>query len=349
MFSSETCYIPDSEEIRANGRNYISWGLNNDFPQYLKVLLDNNSLLQTITEGISQYVSGNSVNCLSEGVLGSKVKFNKLIQKCMQDRLIYGGFAIQVIYNPLGEISNLKHVAFERLRIGDNEATASYYKYWGVYGKRYTSGLNKAITYPLFGKTKGPKTSEIFYYNQDSSDIYPKSPINGCLRSIETSNEVSNFHYHAIKNNFAVSAIINFNNGIPTENEKKAINDKLSEAFTGTNNASRFLVSFNESSDNATTLDRLASDDFDKRYEALDKSVRDNIFVNFRCSGILFGLPEENRGFSKAEYTEAFELFNSTVVKSYQIEITEAFSDLGIEIEIEPFTLNTIEGGEVNE
>ena len=155
--------------------------------------------------------------------------------------------------------------------------------------------------------------------------------------------EISKFHLNEICNNFSGSAIINFNNGVPSDEDKDEIEKAVSRKFTGAGNAGRFLLSFNDSAENAVSVTRLGSDDFDKRYEALAKKTRQELFTAFRANPNLFGIPTENLGFSQEEYEGAFKLFNRTVVKPIIRLLCKAFDDIyGTEntVTVEPFSLD---------
>lgn len=332
-FNNQTINIPNSTES-TRGEGFVQWGDNNGYPGFLKGLYQDSSLLQTIIDGIANYVSGNSVVGLINGV-----DYDDLITKLMTDRLTYGGFAIKIDYNPLGEIIDLNHVDFSRCRINASGDTIYYAKHFGA---RKTYSRGKIFSYPAFKSTyDGPKVSEILYYVcKKSEDFYPICPFSGSIKSIITGIEIQNFHYNSLKNNFCASAIINFNNGVPTEEEQKKIKEKLTQVFTGTDSAAKMLVAFNDSKDNSVSIERLADDGFDEKYQNLDASVKENIFAAFRIQGILLGVPEKNKGFSKSEYTEAFELFNATQVRNYQREIVNVFNELGDKLSIKPFSLD---------
>lgn len=331
-FNNQTINIPSSTES-VRGECFVQWGDNNSFPSFIKGLYQDSSLLQTIIDGIANYVSGNSVTGNISGV-----DYDDLITKLMTDRLTYGGFAVKIEYNPLGEIIDLGYVDFSRCRINSLGTTIYYAKH---FGSRKTYSKGKIFTYPAFNSDyDGPKVSEILYYvSKKSEDFYPICPFSGSIKSIITGIEIQNFHYNSLKNNFSASGIINFNNGVPTQEEQKQIKEKLIETFTGTESASKILVAFNDSKDNAVSIERLSDDGFDEKYQSLDASVKENIFAAFRIQGILLGIPEKNKGFSKSEYSEAFELFNATQVRNYQREIVNIFNTLGDKINIEPFSL----------
>ena len=105
-------------------------------------------------------------------------------------------------------------------------------------------------------------------------------------------------------------------------------------------------MSFNQSKENATTIERLSSDDFDKKFEALQKSTTKDIFIAWRATPALFGLNPENNGFSKQEFLEAFELYNKTMVSPIQDDLTRCFDKIyqtEKSITFVPFKLETEE------
>ena len=140
--------------------------------------------------------------------------------------------------------------------------------------------------------------------------------------------------------------IINFNNGNPNEDQKKEIEQDIIEKFSGFQNAGRFLVSYNDSAENATTIERLNGDDFDEKYSALSERSKEQIFTAFRATPNLFGFPNQTTGFNEQEYASSFKLYNRTVVRPIQNAIADAFDKILGQtgsITIEPFS---IEGNE---
>lgn len=88
------------------------------------------------------------------------------------------------------------------------------------------------------------------------------------------------------------------------------------------------MVVFNNNKDSAVSVERLSEDNFDSKFESLSKSTREEIFIAHRATPALFGMNPENNGFSKAEFLEAFELYNKCVVKPIQNDIVRVFDKL---------------------
>jgi capsid portal protein len=195
---------------------------------------------------------------------------------------------------------------------------------------------------------KGLKQSNsVFYYkNPKSRGAYGLPIWKAAIEDALTAIEITHFHYSAIRNNFVPSAVVNFNNGVPTDEQQDEIEAKLNEKFSGSSNAARLLVSFNDNKDSAVTVERLSEDGFDSKYQALRDSVRDNLLTAFRASGQLFGVLPEQTGFNSVEYLNAFALYKETVVKPLQQEIEDAFKRLGYDISLNEFTVEFQDNGE---
>ena len=139
------------------------------------------------------------------------------------------------------------------------------------------------------------------------------------------------------------SKMISFNNGIPDDELKTEIEKNLNEKFSGSENAGRFLISFAQSKENAPEIIDLSADNFDVRYESLEKRNTQQIFVAFRATPVLFGMVTESNGFATNEYRDSYKLFNKTMVQPIQDNIVDVFDKIfGIKnsINISPFTIS---------
>ena len=109
------------------------------------------------------------------------------------------------------------------------------------------------------------------------------------------------------------------------------------------------LLSWNDDKDHAATIDTLDMKDYGEQYATLAERSRNELFVAFRATPILFGLPLDNIGFNVQEYQSAFKLFNKTVIKPFQRKIVYALDTVfkGIikegnehALTITPFSIN---------
>jgi len=116
--------------------------------------------------------------------------------------------------------------------------------------------------------------------------------------------------------------------------------------FSGSKNAGRTFVTFNEDKEKAVTVERLSEDKMDEKFKTLETSVNKNIFIAFRAIPQLFGYSLEGTAFNKQEFVEAFQLYNRTVVRAIQMDIKKAFDKIfGIKDSfiIKPFNIDNDE------
>lgn len=258
-----------------------------------------------------------------------------IVKKIAVDKMIFGGFALQIIRNMEGKVAEVYALDFMKVRSDEKNEIFYYCDDWSKWGA-------KSLVYPKYKVGDVNPTS--IYYNKGgiTRGVYPTPLYGAALVACELEKAINEFHLNNINNGFATNLIINFNNGQPNEEQKKEIEKNVQEKFSGYQNAGRILLSFNDSEENATKVERLNDDNFDDKYSALAERASNQIFTAFRATPALFGLPSKTTGFNTQEYESAFKIFNRTVIRPIQNEIVDSFDkifDVKGSIVIEPFTL----------
>jgi DNA-binding Lrp family transcriptional regulator len=155
------------------------------------------------------------------------------------------------------------------------------------------------------------------------------------LRYIEIEKEIANFHLNNIKNGFVGGTLISFNNGQPTLEEQKEIERQIKNKHTGTDNAGGIVLVFSEGKDKEPTVLPLRSNDFDKAFEVLNKTVTQEIFVGHRIpSGQLFGIDNES-AFARNVIRDASEFFQNTYITPKQQTIEQVINDFALLLELD--------------
>lgn len=325
-------------ERKMSGKEYLFWGQDNRFPQDLFQLYLNCPIMSGIINGTIDFISGNDIISDLGTVNRDGETISDIIKKIATDYEIFGGFAIQIINLP--DKKELYVLDMQRVRTNEDETKIFYCKNWGQYG-------SKVVTYDSFDSRLNQPNSVLLYKGHLTRDHYPIPRYIGALDSIRTSCEIGKFHLNNILNNLSSSAIINFNNGVPSEEVQKDIERRVNDKFQGAENAGKTIVTFNDSKENAVTVERLSEDKMDEKFNTLNKSITQEIFISFRATPELFGFSSEGNGFSKTEFLESFELYYKTVVKPIQNDIIRVFEKIyGQEniISFVPFQIND-EGG----
>lgn len=342
--------IVSPRETKMSGTDRVRWGDGDAYPDFLASLYMNVTTLHSLIDGCVDYIAGDDVYFDGEPdreVNKSHETARDLVEMVGRDWEMYGGFAIQVIRDHTGAIAELYWIDMRFLRSNDDNTV-----FW--YSETWPRGGQNRILYPAFmpGVTeawaslteeeRGRHVSSIVYVKRDRTCVYPSPCYAAAVKACEIERGIDDYHLNALENGFAGSAVINFNNGIPTDEVKEEIERDINEKFGGHQNAGRIMCSWNPNKESAATIEKLEVEDFGERYKALETASRQKIFTAFRANPNLFGIPTENLGFSSEEYESAFKLFNRTHVRPIQRRITDAFSLIYGRpvLTIEPFTLD---------
>ena len=339
--------IPTYEENTAT-KSYVYWGQDNAFPQFVNMLYSESATVRAIIDGTALYILGNGIN-IEEGAAKFAEKVNRqgqtmndICEQLATDLMKLNGFAIQIIYNKLGEITELYALDFTRIRVSSDGKKIYYAKKWGQY-------TGKFKCYDAFDKKNiDPENpTQIFYYKGGARTVYPRPIWEGAFRDVLAEINASKLVLNAMANGLAAKTVITLpnDNGLLTDDEKDAIEKSIKTKFTGPDADSSFFLYFREQNQGDIKVDTIKQEDESPKFVNYKKSARENIFTAFRCSPNIFGLPNNNQGvFSKDSYKDAFELYNKTQVKPRQKMIERAFDKiLGSEntITFLPFDIET--------
>lgn len=323
IIENKTKVIPVIKETKIAGKKWISYGEKNDFPNYLFDLYLRSTVLQSIIEGVIDYTVGAGVNSstINNEINTDGETLEDLIKQILVDYMVTGGFAINVLRDAEDRVSELYWVDMRNVRLSEDGTTAYYsdnINGWGA----------KPDEIPVFDPKQKQKNSLFYYKGHISRGIYPIPRWSGAITAVETSTEISKYHLSAILNNFSPSALISFNNGVPDTATQEKIEQKINRKFVGGENVNRLILSFSDSGENATTIQKLDSDTADQKFGTLKDSIFEEIFIAFRCTPELFGMKKDGNGFNKQEYMESFDLFNKTMIQPLQKDIVRCFDKI---------------------
>ncbi len=329
-YLEETTPLPIQKEVA--GKKYLPYGRFNEYPRFLLGLYEDCSTLKAIIDGNVNYVLGDDITVLTNKM--SKEEIAEILIEVTRDWYIFGYAFVQVLRNPFGEVQRIVHLPAEWVRTDKDRQSFWYSEKWD------SRGSWKSVVYPAFMEDSKEASSVLMIGN--GRGTYPSPLWSAAIKDVEMECKIETFHYNELENNFLGSFLLNMNNGTPDPEVQSQIERDLIEKFSGAENAGRFLISYNESVTNRTTVERLQADNFDTRYNALASRVREMIFCAFKAQPILFGLTSETRvGFSTTEFGDLFRLYNKTMISPVQDMLKRALKRIfGADIlEITPFTI----------
>lgn len=316
------------QPTESTSREMVQFGTDNCFPQHLYELYSESSLLQSLCNGTADYTAGNGT---AEEIDG---QVYDLVRKVTLDYVIFGAFAIQVRRNTFGRIISLDYIDVQRVRLNEAGDKVYYSQTWGKYTR------NQRTYHRYYGDATAYDNAIFYYKSPLSRGTYGLPMWSSALREVQTLVEISKFHLAGIANGLHSPMIINFNNGVPTQEEKHEVEELITEKFCGADAAGRFVLAFNDSKENGVEISAVPDDHYDTKYMTLKDNAVQALLTSFRASAQLFGVSSQSTGFSSIEYQQSFALFNTTVIQPLQRQIERAFEQLGITFHLLPFSVD---------
>jgi len=329
-----------SPVVSENARKgWVEYGDDNDYFQYLIDRFNGSPTNNAITSGIIDMIFGHGLDATDsgknpEGYLQlKKLIKDQELKKVINDYYMLGNGAFQLIYNQnKTKIVEVYHMPVETLRAEkcneEGEVEAYYYAYnWDEV--RSKKGVDRI---PAFGYGSQGDKVEILYFRPYRSGSYYYSPVDyqGALPYAELEGEVANYHINNIKNGLAPSMIVNFNNGVPPEEERANIESQIKQKWGGSSNAGKFILSFNDSADTAASIEPVQLSDAHNQYEFLSKESQQKVLVGHRItSPMLFGVKDQTGlGNNADEIKTAFTLFDNSVIRPKQNQVINAIDEI---------------------
>jgi hypothetical protein len=333
---------------------YITYGFANEYPYYLLDNYRRSSKHNAIVNGKVNYIMGGGWQAGDDLTVEQQARFikffdgmsstedlNDITEKLVLDLEIFNGFAVAVTWSKLGTIAKMEHVPFEKIRVDKEEKMFQVADWYNDDMMQLFPKVGDIEKIPAFDP-ENRLGKQLFYYRVYAAGVkhYPLPEYIGGNAWIEADVQVANFHNNNLRNNFWGGYLINFNNGIPTPEEQGDIERQIKRKFSGTDNAGRFVVTFNDDAAKAPTLEPLTPSDMDKQFEILNKAIQQEIFIAHRVTNpMLFGVKTEGQLGGRNELVEAYELFKATYVNDRVRKVERMINYLG--------SFNGVEGMEL--
>ena len=317
--------------------DWVEYGDDNNYYQYLIDRRNGSATNNAVITGIVDMIYGKGLDATDSASNPSAfLELRRLISdecayRFANDVYWLGNGALQVLWNAdKSAIAEVTHLPVQTLRAEkcDQEGKINgYYYAWDWTKVRNRSGVQRIAA---FGESNEKR--EIYYYRPYAAGSYYYSPPRylAALPYAELEEEIANYHINNIKNGLAPSMIINFNNGIPPQEEQDNINSTIAQKWQGSNNAGRWILAFNDDSAKAATIEPVTLSDAHLQYEFLSRESAQKVLVGHRItSPMLFGIKDNaGLGSNADEIKNAYLLLDNTVIRPIQMGILTAFDEL---------------------
>ena len=334
--------------------NWVEFGEDNNYFGYLIERYTKSTTNSAIINNVARLIYGKGLSALdasrkpNEYAQMMTLFSTDCVRKMVFDRKLFGQFAIQVHYNDKHDkILKAYHIPVNLLRAEKcnekGEITGYYYSdNWEDTRKYEPKRL------PAFGFSK--EKVEILYVKPYGVGMkyYAYPDYQGAIPYAVLEEEVSDYLINEVQHGFSGTKVINFNNGVPSEEQQDLIAQKVMGNLPGSK-GEKVIVAFNQNSESKTTIDDVPLNDAPDHYTYLSEECLRKIMLGHNVtSPLLFGIASSNGFSSNAdELQNSFILFNNMVIRPFQEEILEAFDRIlaynGISLKLFFKTLKPLE------
>ena len=349
------------EIIEVPNKEWVAYGEDNNYFQFLIDRYNGSPTNNACINGISQQIYGKGLGATDSDKKPDQYAqmitlFKKdVVRKLCYDLKLMGQCAMQVIYSKdRTKIAQIEHIPVETLRAekANEDGDIPAYYYFKDWAKLKPS--DKPLRIPAYGMSN--ENIEIYYIKPYKSGFYYYAPVDyqGGIQYAELEEEISNYHLNNIMNGLSPSMLINFNNGTPNPQERELIEQRIAQKFSGSSNAGKFILSFNDNRDAQAEITPVQLSDAHNQYQFLSDESQSKVLVAHRVvSPMLLGIKDNTGlGNNADEIKTASLLMDNTVIRPFQELLIDSFDEIlafnNIALNLYFITLQPLEFTEVD-
>lgn len=340
-----------------------AYDYDNSYPQRIYDLVNASGTAKASFKLFSKYVMGNG---LTNPELYKKIinrmgqTFDKLLRACIDDYCLFGGFAVHISYNALGEPIAYNHVPFEWCRLSYDPADMiAVYDNWdkrklkdnGKYDiskiQRYYR-FNPSQVIKQIDQTNGLTiqekvqnyTGQIYWFSIENPETYPLSPFDAIIEDIQTDSEIKVGKLKNVKTNFLASQMVKYKGRFESDEERAAFMESL-EDFQGNDNLGNIMLVEVTDQEGDFSVEPFTIQDFDKKWEYTERSVQENIIRTLNQPQVLLSMTVAGKLGTANEIADA-KIFYNEITGYDRLIIEEEFTRLiGQLVIIQPIPTKT--------
>lgn len=317
---------PEFKEKKGEG--YIQYGDRNDYPNYLVELFNKSAKHNAIVKSKVHYITANGWKGSDEAeTFVQKVNrmesLDDLTRKVSLDTELFGGYYLEIIWSVTKQLSEIWHLDYTKIRTNKDNT-----QFW--YKEDWKDNKEKQTVYAAFNPAN-PVGKQILYVKEyrPNMGIYSLPGYFGALNYIESDIEISKHVLGNAQTGFSASKLITLPNGEPSDEEKRNIEKRFTNRFSGSD-GKKFILAFVNDSQRKPIIDDLGASDITKEdFGRVDTLIQTNIFSGHQITTpSIFGIAEAGKLGSRSEMRDGYEIFKNTYVNSKQMHLESVFNML---------------------
>ena len=334
----------DTPDLR--GLDIVAYDTANDYPQRVLSLSRESGAVKSCLEEYIKFVKGGGIVALRDLSFRNGQRFFGVYRAVVADLCRFGGMAIHVDYNGLGEAVDIQHVPFEHCRLcipdsdtGRIERIAVNRDWTGVkkapkkdntqYVRVFNPDRDTVLREIEQAGGIAAYSGQILYTSLDADNVYPLCRYDARLTDAATEVSISNVKYRNAQNNFMPAAVVvlpEYAGDTPDNNAPERHRDERIEAIRktiGSKNACKLLVFTRTPGDSDIEVKPIEHDNYDGAFINTEKTIKENIGQAFTQPPIL-RCEQVSNGFADDMMVQAYNFYNS-VTQEERDTVEDAF------------------------
>ena len=307
--------VKQTEFVR---EEYIPFGKDNLFPQYLADLKRHSSTHRSVLAQKTTFTTGSGFSTENDSLRSFITNINAngeslkdVFKKLADDYYSYGNAYLEgVVYD--GGI-NFYHKDASTARLSKNKKSVCFHPDW----ENFKRTPEKKQVIPIYPRIGGGGSSFIIHYKDYEStfNFYGLPDYVAALEHIAIDYEIGKFNHTAFKNGFSPSAIVTVNGDFGEAEAEKFV-EAAKDTLTGTGNNAKILFLVKNADESRGTDVQILNNKEDGDFLDLQKLTDQNIITAHRWQPALSGIVSSGKmNNTGSEIRIAYELAMSTVIK----------------------------------
>ena len=338
-----------------NNKDYILYGEDNAYPSVLLEMMQQSSLHNSILKKKADMTAskGFVINDVEQKSFVSNINgsdtLDQIAYKNAYDLALYGGYCYLVTWSKDKKtIARLQYMDWSKVRkvkeLDDDsemqkrqEEGVDFFMISSDWAQERKEKYKPEIVQG-FSTEYNDATTQLVYvpmYSPNSEDVYPLPDYQACSVYIAIDTEIASYHLNSCKNGFLPSMMINLI-GVPSDEEMKSFEKKMTENYAGSSNASKVLLTVSEDESQVPVITPLMQNASDERYNSLAEQTKEQIIIGHRASNEVVGVAVAGKLGASNEVIEAEAMFQHNVIDGYQSLLEKSYTRI--------MNLNGIEG-----
>ena len=325
-----------------------TYGNDNLYPQHLQSITNASGTAALCLNRYSKFIGGFGFasDILYDYQLNRKKETaDDILQNLASDVASFGGYAIHVNYNVLGQITEISHIPFENCRLEERDDNGNVnhiliHPDWSETktkgGKKIKVDENTIDRINVFNPNPDVVLAEmemaggINYYkgqvlwkSMNGSFTYPTPIYDAAITDISTDEGLGNIKYRNVRNNFLISSMLVTKKGAPqikidpnTGEQYEKYNEMISAddllEFQGDENAGKIMLVALENDEDKPEVVSFPTRNWDKEFQTTEESVTSRIYAQFHQE-LWYSIRIGKLGFSGQVMQDAYQQYAGEV------------------------------------